>query len=160
MSKSAEFITFYLGDFFFGIIATDVMELNRDLKITPVPKSPKTIRGIVNLRGEIVPAINMHERFKLDSSCPEDGSISIILQSGNLTIAALVDDVGEIIALHQDTFEPPPKNFPETSKELIVGVHKLPNRLLLIVDAKRIASDLTQPQYLHQPEQALLALQQ
>jgi len=159
MSKTTEFITFYLGDFFFGIIATDVLELNRDLKITPVPKSPKTIRGIVNLRGEIVPAINMHERFKLGSACREDGAISIILQSDKVTIAALVDDVGEIITLHQDTFEPPPKNFPEASKELIVGVHKLTNRLLLIVDAKKIASDLTRPKSLLEVDQALLALQ-
>ncbi len=159
MSKLTDFITFYLGDFFFGINATDVMELNRDLKITPVPKSPKTVRGIVNLRGEIVPAINMQERFKLGYPCPDHDSISVILNSASLTIAALVDDVGEIIALDQNTFEPPPKNFPEASKELIIGVHKLPGRLLLIVDAKKIASELTQQQSFHQASHAFLPLQ-
>jgi purine-binding chemotaxis protein CheW len=150
MKQSAEFITFYLGEFFFGIVATEVMELNRDLKITPVPKSPSTVRGIVNLRGEIVPAINMHERFKLNSSCKGDESISIILKPDGMLIAALVDDVGEIVQLHEDTFEPPPKNFPQVSRELILGVHKLPDKLLIIVDATKIAIQLTQPQGLTQ----------
>ncbi|MEI6836171.1 MAG: chemotaxis protein CheW [Alcaligenaceae bacterium] len=144
MKQSTEFITFYLGEFFFGIVASDVLELNRDLKITPVPRSPGTVRGIVNLRGEIVPAINMHARFNLDSSCRDDDSISIILKSNGLITAALVDDVGEIVVLYEDTFEPPPKNFPEESKSLILGVHKLPDKLLLIVDSKKIAEELTQ----------------
>ncbi len=150
MKQSAEFITFYLGEFFFGIIATEVMELNRDLKITPVPKSPKTVRGIVNLRGEIVPAINMHERFKLDTNCKDDDSISLILSSDGIVIAALVDEVGEIILLNEDTFEPPPKNFPQVSRELIFGVHKLPDKLLIIVDSTKIASELTQSTGLRQ----------
>jgi len=144
MKQATEFITFYLGEFFFGIVASDVLELNRDLRITPVPRSPKTVRGIVNLRGEIVPAINMHARFNLNSVCRGNDSISIVVNSNGLITAALVDDVGEIVLLYEDTFEPPPKNFPEESKELILGVHKLPDKLLLIVDSKKIAADLFQ----------------
>lgn len=145
MNQSVEFITFYLGELFFGIVATDVLELNRDLKVTPVPKSNKTVRGIVNLRGEIVPAFDMHERFGLDSVCMDDQSISIILASNGLVVAALVDDVGEIIELRADTFEPPPNNFPAISRELILGVHKLPDKLLLIVDSKKLTAILKVP---------------
>jgi purine-binding chemotaxis protein CheW len=144
MKKSTEFITFYLDKFFFGILATEVMELKRGLKITPVPKSPTILRGIVNLRGEIVPAINMHKHFNLKSPCKGDESISIILKPDGMVIALLVDEVGEFLQLHVDTFEPPPKNFPQETLDLILGVHKLSDNLLIIVDATKIAPQLMQ----------------
>jgi purine-binding chemotaxis protein CheW len=67
MSKAVDYLTFSLGKFSFGIIASDVLELNKNLSVTHVPKSPETIRGIANLRGQLVPAIDMYQRLGLDN---------------------------------------------------------------------------------------------
>jgi len=138
MSVSTDFVTFYLGGHYFGINAADVLELNRNLEVTPVPKSAKTVRGIMNLRGQLVPAIDMYERLNLEAHAGKTESISIILQCDGFLVALLVDDVGEILSLDQDTFEPPPSNFSVISRELVLGVHKLPVRLLLILDPSLI----------------------
>jgi len=134
MSTSADFVTFYLGENYFGINAAEVLELNRSLDVTPVPKSSKTVRGIMNLRGQLVPAIDMYELLNLNYHPDKTESISIILKQDNFLVALLVDDAGEILSLDQDTFEPLPSNFSEISRELILGVHKLPDRLLFILD--------------------------
>lgn len=138
MSISTDFVTFYLGGHYFGINASDVLELNRNLEVTPVPKSSKTVRGIMNLRGQLVPAIDMYERLNLERHSGLTESISIILRSDGFLVALLVDDAGEILSLDQDTFEPPPSNFSVISRELVMGVHKLSDRLLLILDPKLI----------------------
>ena len=138
MSISTDFVTFYLGGHQFGINASDVLELNRNLEVTPVPKSAKTVRGIMNLRGQLVPAIDMYERLNLERHSGMTESISIILRSDGFLVALLVDDAAEILSLDQETFEPPPSNFSLVSRELVLGVHKLSDRLLLILDPKLI----------------------
>lgn len=145
MSASTDFATFYLGGLYFGINVADVLELNRNMDVTPVPKSPKIVRGIMNLRGQLVPAIDMYERLNLDSRSEKDESVSIILQCDGYLIAILVDDVGEILSLEQDTFELPPSNFSTVSRELVLGVHKLSDKLLLILDPRRIDQRVDQP---------------
>lgn len=138
MSVPTDFVTFYLGGHYFGINASNVLELNRNLDVTPVPKSQKSIRGIMNLRGQLVPAIDMYERLNVQRHSELPEAISIILQSDNFLVALLVDDVGEILSLNHDTFEPPPSNFSVTFRELVFGAHKLSDRLLLILDPKLI----------------------
>jgi purine-binding chemotaxis protein CheW len=134
MSVSTDFVTVYLGGNYFGINAAEVIELNRNLDVTPVPKSAKTVRGIMNLRGQLVPAIDMYKLLNLDTHADQSESISIILKQDGFLVALLVDDAGEILSLDQGTFEPPPSNFSVISRELVLGVHKLPDKLLLILD--------------------------
>jgi purine-binding chemotaxis protein CheW len=142
MSKAVDYLTFSLGKFSFGIIASDVLELNKNLSVTNVPKSPETIRGIANLRGQLVPAIDMYQRLGLDNPARQQEAIAIILKIKSLLVALLVDSVGEIISLEDDTFEQPPPNFPEMSRELVFGVHKLPDRLLLLLDPTKIVQGI------------------
>ncbi|MEI8401428.1 MAG: chemotaxis protein CheW [Alcaligenaceae bacterium] len=146
MSTTTDFVTFYVGGHYLGISVADVLELNRNMDVTPVPKSPKIVRGVTNLRGQLVAAIDMYERLKLDKNTANQEPLSIILQCDGYLIAILVDDVGEILSLEADNFEPPPTNFSKAAKELIVGVYKLPEKLLLILNAKRIAERLEPPQ--------------
>jgi purine-binding chemotaxis protein CheW len=144
MSIMTDFVTFYVGGHYFGISVADVLELNRNMDITPVPKSPKIIRGVTNLRGQLVAAIDMHERLKLETTASKQESLSIILQCDGYLIAILVDDVGEILSLEAENFEPPPTNFSKAAKALIIGVYKLPEKLLLILNAKLIDEHLEQ----------------
>jgi purine-binding chemotaxis protein CheW len=139
---STDFATFYIGGMYFGILANDVLEVNHKLELTIVPKSAKTIRGIMNLRGQIVPAIDMYEQLGLIPKNGKTERISIILQCEGHLLALLVDDVGPIIPLEQDTFEAPPNNFPMTARELVLGVHKLPEQLLVILDKSGVVNIL------------------
>jgi len=137
--SNIDYATFYIDGFCFGITALDVLELNKNLDVTPVPKSPNTVRGLMNLRGQLVPAIDMYERLRLSKKSSLQESISIILQCDGFLIALLVDDVGPIISLDESSFELPPSNFSLVSRELVLGVHKLQDRLIIILNPKGIA---------------------
>ncbi|MEI7530466.1 MAG: chemotaxis protein CheW [Betaproteobacteria bacterium] len=137
---TSDYASFYLDGLYFGITATEVLELNNNLDVTPVPKSPKTVRGIMNLRGQLVPAIDMYQCLGLTKKTNKEETISIILQGDGFSVALLVDDVGPIIPLYESTFEQPPNNFSLVSRELVLGVHKLPERLIIILDPKGIAN--------------------
>jgi len=138
MKHSGDYLTFSLGNLHFGIIATDVLELNKNLEVTHVPKSPDTVRGITNLRGQLVPAIDMYQRLGMVNKNGHIETIAIILKSRAMIVALLVDSVGEILSLDEETFETPPSNFPEMSRELVFGVHKLTDKLLLMLDHTKI----------------------
>lgn len=146
MSNVTDFVTFYVGDQYFGISVTDVLELNRNMDITPVPKSSKIVRGVTNLRGQLVAVIDMYERLKLERSATTHEALSIILQCDGYLIAILVDDVGEILSLEAATFEAPPANFSKVARDLVLGVYKLPERLVLILNANRIGERPEQAQ--------------
>jgi purine-binding chemotaxis protein CheW len=135
---SRDYASFFLGGLYFGITATDVLELNNNLDLTLVPKAPPTVRGIMNLRGQLVPAIDMYERLGLSKKSTRQETINIILQCNSFLIAILVDDVGPIVSLDESSFELPPSNFSLVSRELVLGVHKLQERLMIILDAKGI----------------------
>ena len=138
MSAAGNYLTFSLGDFCFGIITTDVVELNKNLDVTLVPKSQKILKGITNLRGQIVPVIDMYERLGIMLGTTTKQTISIVSRCHGVVIALLVDSVGEIIQLEENTYEPPPNNFSPATRDLILGVHKLPEKLLLILDNQKI----------------------
>jgi purine-binding chemotaxis protein CheW len=138
--SNIDYATFYIDGLCFGITALDVLELNKNLDVTPVPKSPNTVRGLMNLRGQLVPAIDMYERLRLSKKSSLQEIISIILQCDGFLIALLVDDVGPIISLDESSFELPPNNFSLVSRELVLGVHKLQDRLIIILDPKGISN--------------------
>ena len=138
MKNSGDYLTFSLGSLNFGIIATDVLELNKNLEVTHVPKSPVSVRGITNLRGQLVPAVDMYQRLGMVNSTGNTETIGIILKSRAMNVALLVDSVGEILSLDEGTFEAPPSNFPEMSRELVFGVHKLTQKLLLMLDHTKL----------------------
>jgi purine-binding chemotaxis protein CheW len=121
MSNVTDFVTFYVGGHYFGISVKDVLELNRNMDITPVPKSSKIVRGVTNLRGQLVAAIDMYERLQLERTATTHESLSIILQCDGYLIAILVDDVGEILTLEAAAFEPPPTNFSKVARDLVLG---------------------------------------
>ena len=142
MSYKGDYLSFELADFLFGISTQEVLELNKNLHLTPVPKSTSHLRGITNLRGQIVPVIDMYERLKLGDHPNKNESISVILRCTGIVIALLVDNIGQILPLDEDSFESPPNNFSPVLKELIIGVHKLPDRLLHILDGQKIIGGL------------------
>ena len=134
-SGQKQFCTFYLDKYFFGISVLDVQEIIRFQDMTSVPLSPPVVEGLINLRGQIVTAIDMRRRLELPERDPGSEPTNIIIQADDdSTASLLVDEIGDVIEVSEDLFERPPETLKGTARELIEGVYKLEGRLLLVLD--------------------------
>jgi purine-binding chemotaxis protein CheW len=110
--------------------------------VTPVPLGPKEVAGFFNLRGQIVTAINMRVRLGLPAVDHGSDALSIFFQDQDHLFALLVDRVGDFTEVTENTFEETPSNLDPNARELIVGVHKLADKLLLVLDTHKIVSGI------------------
>jgi purine-binding chemotaxis protein CheW len=108
MATTQQFCTFFLQDQLFGVPVQQVQEVIRYLEMTRVPLVPPVIRGLINLRGQIVMAIDLRRRFgmvdRLDSELP----MNIVVRTEDGAVSFLVDDIGDVIEVSKDTLEAPP----------------------------------------------------
>ncbi|MBK1878266.1 chemotaxis protein CheW [Pelagicoccus mobilis] len=132
-----QFCTFYLGDLMLGVDVLEVQEVILYQDMTQVPLAHDSIKGLINLRGQIVTAIDLRERLNLPPSTSEEEQKNIVIQSGEEAVSLLVDEIGDVIEPSEDDFEDPPETIPEAAKEMIEGVYKLDKRLLLVLNSER-----------------------
>lgn len=135
-------ITFLVDGQLFGMPATEVMELTRFHELTPVPLAPPTIAGLMNLRGQVVTAVDMRRRLELRPRPEGQQPMNVVLRREDVLVSLLVDQVGEVIELDDSTFEPVPDTLRGVARELVRGVHKLPGRLLLLLDPAKVIAGL------------------
>lgn len=142
MNKSKTLSTFFIDKFYFGILTTEVTELTKDNEVTPVPLSPKAVYGLINLRGQIATAINMRNCLGINTSAYSDKSITLFISRYGSLFGLLVDCVSDIVEVDEANFEPPPSNLPQVARELIVGVYKLSDRLLFVLDSAKLIDSI------------------
>lgn len=140
MIEAQRFCTFYIGDNLFGIPVTQVQEVIRhgNLRITRVPLAPQAVAGLMNLRGHIVMVVNLRKRFKMD--CQQDGSARqyhVVVRTREGSVSLLVDRIGDVQEVGQDSFEPPPPTLVGVAKELVSNAYKLKDRLLLALNTDK-----------------------
>jgi purine-binding chemotaxis protein CheW len=134
---SPQFCTFHIGDLFLGLEVTRVQEVLRDCAITPIPAASSLVRGLINLRGQIVTAVDIRSRFGVDESPGEETTTAIVLDSGDELVSLTVDRAGEVVEVDSGAFEKPPDTLTGESRRLIRGAYKLEDRLLLVLDLER-----------------------
>jgi len=135
------FVTFVIGELFFGVEVKTVQEVLRAQSITRVPLAPEAVRGLINLRGQIVSAVDMHRRLGLGIRAETgDASMSIIVRAGSEATSLLVDDIGDVLDIDLAALEPAPLNIHADVRKLLAGVYKEQGRLLLILDAEQAAN--------------------
>lgn len=132
-----QFCTFYLDDLLFGVDVLEVQEVLLYHELTQVPLAHSAIKGLINLRGQIVTAIDLRERFGLLPSKLEDPPKNIVIQSDEGTVSLLVDEIGDVIEPDEALFEGPPETIKGVAKEMISGVYKLEGKLLLILNTDK-----------------------
>jgi purine-binding chemotaxis protein CheW len=135
---SSQFSTFFVADLFFGVDVLHVQEVLRSQAMTSVPQSPDVIEGLINLRGQIVTAIDMRRRLLLPArAVGQPESMNIVVRTADGAVSLLVDEIGDVLDMDPSTFERPPDNLAHAAKDLIRGVYKLKDRLLLVLDEER-----------------------
>ena len=143
MEEITQFCTFHLDQFLFGVDVRKVQEVIRSLKLTRVPLAPDVISGLINLRCEIVTAIDLRLRLELPPRPPEVEPMNVVVQTGAEAVSLLVDAIGAVVTVAPDTFEKPPETLTGVARDLILGAYKLKDRLLLALDVEKAIQGAT-----------------
>ncbi len=139
MAIEKQFCTFYLDNYCFGINVLEVQEVFRYQKITSMPLAPKVITGMINLRGQIITAVNLRLRLGMGPRPEDQVPMNIVIRTNGTVMDLLVDRIGDVMEISEDLFEQPPDTVQRAMRELVIGVYKLKNRLLMVLDTKKIA---------------------
>jgi purine-binding chemotaxis protein CheW len=134
---SQQFCTFFLDGYLFGVPVLQVQEVIRFQPMTPVPLAPGAIEGLINLRGQIVVAINLRRRLGLGNRPEGELPMNVVVRTDDGAVSLLVDEIGDVIEVEESTLESPPETLRGAVRFMILGVHKLENRLLHVLDTDR-----------------------
>ena len=135
-----QLVSFNLGNEEFAVDILKVQEINRMVEITRVPRSPHFVEGVINLRGKVIPIVDLRKRFNLEDKEHDKQTRIVVVDVDNRTIGLIVDAVSEVLRLPGDTIEPPPPLVAGVDSEYIKGVGKLEDRLLILLDLNKIFS--------------------
>ena len=134
-----QFVTFFVGDLFLGVEVQKVQEVLRYQRMTPVPRAARTIKGLINLRGQIVTAVDLRRYLQLDDAPPKSKlPINVVIRSEVGAVSLLADSIGDVIDVSKDTFEPLPETLSGVARELVRGAYKLDGRLLLALSTEKM----------------------
>lgn len=135
--SNRQYCTFTLDGLYFGVEVHKVQEVLRHQIMTPVPLAPPVIGGLINLRGQIVTALDLRRRLQLRERPDGVLPMNVVMRAEDEAVSLLVDEIGEVVDVDESTFEPPPETIHGVARELIVGAYKLADRLLLVLDTER-----------------------
>lgn len=135
-----QLVTFSIGEEEFGVDILKVQEIIRTMEITKVPRAPQFVEGVINLRGKVIPIIDLRRRFGLVARSHDKNTRIIVIEINNMIVGFVVDSVSEVLRIPFSTVEPPPPVVSGTESEYISGVGKLEDRLLILLDLDRLLS--------------------
>ncbi len=134
-----QIVTFKIGDEEFSVSILKVQEIIRMSAITKVPKSPEFVEGVINLRGRVIPVLDLRKRFGLPIIERGNDARTIVVDSGGKVVGLIVDSVTEVLRLQASTIEPPPDIVGGgVDSEYIDGVGKLENRLVILLNLDKV----------------------
>jgi purine-binding chemotaxis protein CheW len=137
-----QLVTFQLGEELYGIDIMEVKEIVRVQDIRAIPSAPAFVEGLFNLRGEIIPIINLHKRFHLKKmDFGEDGELLsgfIIIDIGGMKLGVIIDKVERVVAIESNNVQPPPQMLTGINTEYILGVVNQTTGYLIILDIAKL----------------------
>lgn len=141
-----QLVTFSISEEEFGVDILKVQEIIRTMEITRVPRAPEFVEGVINLRGKVIPIIDLRRRFGLPTRDHDQHTRIIVIEISNMIVGFVVDSVSEVLRIPEGTVEPPPPVVSGLESEYISGVGKLEDRLLILLDLDRLLSSEEQEQ--------------
>ncbi len=139
--RAHHFCTFHVDNLFLGVDAKQVQEVIRYQQMTRVPLARSAISGLINLRGQIVTAIDLRSRLCLPLRTPNTLPMNVVVRDGEHAVSLLVDRIGDVVEVDDELFEPLPSTVRAAIRGLIRGAYKLPDRLLLVLDTVGILDE-------------------
>ena len=128
--------TFRIDGRLYGVAADRVQEVLRAAPLTPVPLSPAAVRGLINLRGEIVTVVDLRRPLQLPGAAPASPTLVVVQDGGGITTLA-VDAIEDVLWTREEDFEPCPDTLHAAAREMLLGCYKLPHDLLLVLNLER-----------------------
>ncbi len=141
MSDERQVVIFKLGNEEYAIPIMQVQEIIRMTDITAIPQAPDFVEGIINLRGRIIPIIDLMKRFNLEGGEYSDEMRIVVVDVQNQTVGIIVDMVSEVSRLSEDDIEPPPETVTLSNTAYLSGVGKLDGRLIILLDLDYILTE-------------------
>lgn len=129
-----QLVTFSIGEEEFGVNILQVQEIIRTMEITNVPRAPEFVEGVINLRGKVIPIVDMRSRFGLESKEHDKYTRIIVIEIDMIIVGFVVDSVSEVLRLPANQVQPPPPVVAGMDSDYIDGVGKLEDRLLILLD--------------------------
>jgi purine-binding chemotaxis protein CheW len=137
MAQTSQFCTFYLDKLQFGVELKGVQEVIRAVEMTRVPLAPKVVAGLINLRGQIVTAVDLRLHLQLEARPPGQLAMNVVVRSKDGAVSLLVDEIGDVVEVDESTFEAAPETLRGPVRNMILGVHKLKDSLLHVLDTEK-----------------------
>lgn len=147
-SQEHEFVTFYAGDLLIGVDIRQVQEINRHVETTPVPHAPEFVRGVVNLRGDVVTVVDLRATLHMPCGALTTSSRNVIVNYKDELIGLLVDRIADVVETRDDDIDPTPPNVDGVDNRFFQGVCKLEDDLLVLLDVNEtltLQESVTQP---------------
>lgn len=136
-----QFCTFHVESLFLGIDVQKVQEVIRYQEMTSVPLAQPAVSGLINLRGQIVTAIDLRVKLGLPPRPPGERPMNVVVRDGDGAFSLLVDSIGDVLEVNEEAFERPPSTVRPAVRHLILGAYKLTDRLLLVLDTEQAVTE-------------------
>jgi len=138
MANLRQFCTFCVDELLLAIDVLDVQEVIRYQEMTRVPTAPAVVRGLINLRGQIVTAIDLRRRLGLPPAAADSRPMNVVVQTDDGAVSLLVDEIGEVLQLDDRDSEAPPETIPAAIRDVVTGIYRLADRLLIVLNPEQV----------------------
>ncbi len=138
MTSARQFCTFYLDHLLFGVESLKIQEVVTYRELRPVPLAPPVVSGLMNLRGQVVVALELRHQLELPERPADMVPICLVVRAASGTVCLLADEVGNVVEVEEQTFEPSPETLSPRLRSVILGVHKLEHQLMHVLDTDQV----------------------
>ncbi len=139
-ARGGKFLTFFLGEEEYGLEILKVQEIIGLMSITRVPRTPGFVRGVINLRGKVIPIVELRSKFQMEGVEDTEQTCIIVVQTQGVQFGVVVDRVSEVVDLSSDSIEDAPEFGAEIDTDFILGMGKTGSRVRILVDIDRVLS--------------------
>ena len=133
-----QYATFFVGGSYYGIEVQQVQEVLYEQRTTPVPLTSADVSGLINLRGQIVTAIDLRRRLGIRSRNPSDHEYVVVIRTPTGPLSLVVDSIGDVVTVDPNTIEMPPATLRGDARSLVLGVHLLDSQILQVLNVDRL----------------------
>lgn len=143
-SYAGKYLTFRLGAEEYGFEILKVQEIIKMMDVTRVPRTPVFVRGVINLRGKVIPVIDLRLKFEMDAKESTDKTCVIVVvvksDTGSITMGTIVDEVSEVLDVTHDQIEPAPEFGASVQTDFILGMGKIAKKVVMLLDIDKVLS--------------------